>query len=98
MPEPTIDEMLKYLKGHTSFYGADPMRDSICAILEQHRNIAVAQQEMMERKLAPYKARVELVAIRAFVERVEKRAERDGKGYDNAYAVEQELAAIEQGG
>lgn len=86
---PTIDEMLAYLTRDTGYYGWDQMRAAIRAILEQHRHYS--------------EANTDLVIIRAFVERVEKRLpEYDtGRGADamlKAYrqAVYSELDVMEK--
>ena len=94
MTEPTIDEMLAYLNRHTGEYGWDQVRAAIIAILEQHRYPACAPMEVGH----------ELAAIRAFVERVEKRLPdydtgRTADAMLKAYrrAVYDELEAMEEG-
>ena len=75
MSEPTIDEMLEWIGGvfnSTRSYDRDrAMREAVRAILEQ-----VRASEYMTGTIAEWlvvKRGLELEAIRAFVERVEKR-------------------------
>ena len=90
MSEPTIDEMLESLKYADDHYGVQNYLD-IRAILEQHRH----NEENAKR--------ADLSAIRAFVERVEKRLPdydtgRTADAMLKAYrrAVYDELAAMEK--
>ena len=93
MTEPTIDEMLNWLKRFD--YTAGHYPKAICAILEQHR----------ESEVNRFKAIIRLeedAIIRAFVERVEKRVNdlirADPLGSDVPYAkaIQDELAAMEK--
>jgi hypothetical protein len=96
MSEPTVDEMLQYLKRHTGEYGWDQIRAAIIDILEAHRELAKVDQMELTRQ-------VELEAIRAFVERVERRlpSYSSGRGADEWLknyhrAVKDELDAMQQ--
>jgi hypothetical protein len=92
MSEPTIDEMLAWLTLAENFAaGKGEITKAIRAILERHKFVTLFDDAR------------QLEAIRAFVERVEKRLPdyNTGKGADSwlkAYrlAVFDELAAIEK--
>jgi hypothetical protein len=108
MSEPTIDEMLAWLESaHSQMIASDNEEyvdahydgslqrtvDAIRAILDLHRLPAFTEGMEFGRKQG------ELTTIRAFVERVKKRAQDDHfKGQDHAYAylVDAELAAMER--
>jgi hypothetical protein len=94
MSDPTIDDCVEWVRSVANYPPIKPVQDAICAILEKHRE-PFAEPTIKE-AMGHMKA-IKLEAIRAFVERVEKRMERDGKGYEDAYAyaVEAELAALE---
>jgi len=99
MSEPTIDEMLEWL-GRFSNY--QRMTIPIRAILEQHR-LDNTEAEYSGEVLAELTRLEELAAIRAFVERVEKRLPEysSGRGADEWLknyhrAVKDELAEMEK--
>jgi hypothetical protein len=107
MTEPTIDDMLAWLDGAntpTDFYERSPrLREAIRAILEGHRPPPPSLAEARRAFLIEERHEVGLQAIRAFVERVEKRLPdyNTGKGADSwlkAYrvAVMDELAEMEK--
>ena len=98
MPEPTIDEMLESLKYADDHYGVQNYLD-IRAILEQHRDL----RPVPIGALLALRENHKLEAIRAFVERVEKRLPdydtgRTADAMLKAYrrAVYDELAAMEK--
>ena len=103
MNEPTIDEMLEWLDKLHKFSRQFSLEDiaikmAIRAILEQHRH-QVVQSGLIFSK--PYIRQRELEAIRAFVERVEKRWDEVssiGSPEDLTYSdcVDAELAAMEK--
>jgi hypothetical protein len=92
--EPTIDEMLEwYDEAIDTQRSGKPMYLAIRAILEQHRN----RKPMNEPQLWSVQelrelADIELRAIRAFVERVEKRV--TTHGVNTHRAIRDELAAM----
>lgn len=102
MPEPTIDEMLEwvdFVAGET-YEGVPDEARAIRAILEQQRNPVGM---MSQREMDMHKREVELAAIRAFVDRVEKRLPeyttgREADSWLRAYrqAVYDELKAMEK--
>jgi hypothetical protein len=107
MSEPTIDEMLAWFDSDAE--AETPMHNAIRAILEQHREWndvhAIAGHTMIDPKKALASIRID--AIRAFVERVEKRSikllvETDGNKAQHIkltsrhwVAIQDELAAME---
>jgi hypothetical protein len=99
MTEPTIDEMLEALNEADIHFMKLCHIQAIRAILEQHREIDEHDSKYAQATLDELDRLSKLHAIRAFVERVEKRVQQaDLNGYDDAYAyaVEAELAAIEK--
>jgi len=104
MSKPTIDEMLAEVSRWESFYTLKDFSDgkalsqAIRAILEQHREQKDGLTQVLENAI---KREAQIEAIRAFVERVEKRSkEYAPKGYlSQQYwhdAVVDELAAMEK--
>jgi hypothetical protein len=88
MSEPTIDEMLEEVSRWESFYTSKGFSDgealsqAIRASLEQHRHYS--------------EANTDLVVIRAFVERVEKRASSHEYQYNYGEAIRDELTTMEK--
>ena len=87
MPEPTIDEMLALLDEIPyGYFGNDVAKlDAIRAILEQHRDAGILNMAVSEF--------TKIEAIRAFVERVEKRPLSAASDFQDG--VYDELAAME---
>jgi hypothetical protein len=90
MSEPTIDEMLKVLDSIPETYLNDKEIEAIRAILEQHRDLAKHGYTQIPLEPMALKGQIGLEAIRAFVERVEKRPEHWKA------AIMNELAAMEK--
>ena len=102
MSEPTIDEMLAWLDRVTLYeIHSEPPLKAIRAILQEHRPMERGKGLLL---MHPRDIEIgKLEAVRAFVERVEKRLPdyNTGKGADSwlkAYrlAVHYELAAMEK--
>jgi len=98
MAEPTIDDLLASLKYADDQYGVQNYL-AIRAILEQHKSAELCADAI----LTKHRRVIELEAIRAFVERVEKRLPdydtgRTADAMLKAYrrAVYDELAAMEK--
>ena len=101
MSAPTIDEMLESLKSTNMHYGLR-CYDAIHAILEQHRDQLDTETRFPLNLFeeAADLEKIKLEAIRAFVERVEKKA--NATAMPNYWceaftkAVGEELAAMEK--
>jgi len=96
MPEPTIDEMMRWVDiAYTQDDASADLRisEAIRAILEEHRDTP----KNLENVLAGMLGReIQLEAIRAFVERVEKRFIARGSNVDFSAILLDELAAMEK--
>jgi hypothetical protein len=101
MTEPTIDEMLEWVASavnhHDDKWMTADMVHAIRAILEQHRRFNRVEP-IIAQHLERSEHAIKLEAIRAFVERVERRAylkheDKLSRIYD---AMHEELAAMEK--
>jgi hypothetical protein len=87
MPEATIEDMLAYLKRDAGRYGWDSIRAGIIATLEGYRDAKALLPDVIAHK--------ELEAVRAFVERVEKRIAGE-EAVTYFVAITQELNEMEK--